>query len=64
MKDRVVVEISIEDPRWDEMDFASIAQSACDAGAKASSVGVPCEVSILAANDANRSRNWRYCAEL
>ncbi len=53
MTDRVVIELSIEEPLWESMDLKAISKVACEAGAKISGVGVPCEVSILATNDAH-----------
>ncbi len=52
MSDPVGVEVSVEDPRWNDTDFDAIAQSACDAGAKVAGLGIACEVSILVTNDA------------
>lgn len=52
MTKQVTVEVSVEEPLWEALDLERIARAACEAGAEAALLGLDCEVSLLATNDA------------
>lgn len=51
MTGQVTIELSIEEPLWAALDLSVLAQRACQAAATVLRLAVPCDVSILAAND-------------